>query len=64
MGREKGVLRFPAGLVVITRQGQDFHIETQSAPPPDSRIELITAAETDWNALQSALLKLRLNTSL
>ncbi|WP_256741228.1 hypothetical protein, partial [Cronobacter sakazakii] len=30
----------------------------------DSRIELITAAETDWNALQSALLKLRLNTSL
>ncbi|ELY7488550.1 GTP-binding protein [Cronobacter turicensis] len=62
--RVKGVLRIPEGLVRINRQGQDLHIETQSAPPPDSRIELITAAETDWNVLQSALLKLRLDTPL
>ncbi|EOI3501931.1 CobW family GTP-binding protein [Cronobacter dublinensis] len=62
--RVKGVLRIREGLVRINRQGQDFHIETQSAPPPDSRIELITASDTDWNALQSALLKLRLDESL
>ncbi|CCK10742.1 Putative metal chaperone, involved in Zn homeostasis, GTPase of COG0523 family [Cronobacter sakazakii 680] len=62
--RVKGVLRIPEGWCVLTARGRDFHIETQSAPPPDSRIELITASETDWNALQSALLKLRLDTSL
>ena len=31
--------------------------------PPDSRIELISSSEADWNALQSALLKLRLATT-
>jgi len=60
VGRVKGVLRIPEGLVRINRQGSDFHIETQSAPPPDSRVELINDESSDWNALQSALLKLRL----
>ena len=59
--RVKGVLRIPEGLVRINRQGNDLHIETQSVAPPDSRIELITQNEADWNALQSGLLKLRLS---
>ncbi|WP_250696434.1 hypothetical protein, partial [Escherichia coli] len=29
----------------------------------DSRIELISSSEADWNALQGALLKLRLATT-
>jgi len=58
--RLKAVMRIPEGLVRINRQGADLHIETQNVAPPDSRIELINDAETDWNALQSALLKLRL----
>ena len=41
-------------------QGEDLHIETQNVAPPDSRIELISSTEADWNTLQSALLKLRL----
>ena len=59
--RVKGVMRITEGLVRLNRQGEDFHIETQSIAPPDSRIELITASEADWNALQSSLLKLRLD---
>lgn len=59
--RVKGVMRIPEGLVRLNRQGQDFHIETQNVAPPDSRIELITSSEADWNALQSSLLKLRLD---
>lgn len=59
--RVKGVMRIPEGLVRINRQGQDLHIETQNVAPPDSRIEMITAVDADWNALQSALLKLRLS---
>ncbi len=58
--RVKGVMRTPDGLVRINRQGEDFFIETQNVAPPDSRIELISALNTDWNALQSSLLKLRL----
>ncbi|MEG1124971.1 MAG: GTP-binding protein, partial [Citrobacter sp.] len=58
--RVKGVMRIPEGLLRVNRQGEDFHIETQSVAPPDSRIELISAVNTDWNALQSSLLKLRL----
>lgn len=50
------------GLVRINRQGDDLHIETQSVAPPDSRVELISNTETDWNTLQTALLKLRLAT--
>lgn len=61
--RVKGVLRIPEGLVRINRQGDDLHIETQNIAPPDSRIELISSSEADWNALQSALLKLRLATT-
>lgn len=61
VARVKGVMRIPEGLVRINRQALDLHIETQSAPPPDSRIELISDSETDWNALQSTLLKLRLD---
>lgn len=60
--RVKGVLRILEGLVRINRQGDDLHIETQNVAPPDSRIELISSSEADWNALQSALLKLRLAT--
>ena len=58
--RVKGVLRIAEGLVRINRQGADLRIETQAVEPPDSRIELINDGETDWNALQSTLLKLRL----
>lgn len=58
--RVKGVMRIAEGLVRVNRQGEDFHIETQSVAPPDSRIEIITDTEADWNALQSSLLKLRL----
>ena len=53
-------MRIPEGLVRINRQGEDLHIETQNVAPPDSRIELISSTEADWNTLQSALLKLRL----
>ena len=60
VARLKAVMRIPEGLVRINRQGADLHIETQNVAPPDSRIELINDAETDWNTLQSALLKLRL----
>lgn len=62
-GTRQGVLRIPEGLVRINRQGDDLHIETQNVAPPDSRIELISSSEADWNALQSALLKLRLATT-
>lgn len=58
--RLKAVMRIPEGLVRINRQGADLHIETQNVAPPDSRVELINDAETDWNTLQTALLKLRL----
>ena len=61
VGRVKGVMRIAEGLVRINRQGLDLHIETQNAPPPDSRIELICESDVDWNALQSLLLKLRLS---
>lgn len=62
VGRVKGVMRIQEGLVRINRQGDDLHIETQSVAPPDSRVELISNTETDWNTLQTALLKLRLAT--
>ena len=58
--RLKAVMRIPEGLVRINRQGADLHIETQNVAQSDSRIELIHDAQCDWNALQSALLKLRL----
>ncbi|WP_288876791.1 GTP-binding protein [uncultured Kosakonia sp.] len=61
VSRVKGVMRIPEGLLRVNRQGQDLHIETQNVAPPDSRIELITDSEADWNTLQSALLKLRLS---
>ncbi|MGO3412324.1 MAG: CobW family GTP-binding protein [Kluyvera intermedia] len=60
VARLKAVMRIQEGLVRINRQGADLHIETQNVAPPDSRVELINDAETDWNLLQSALLKLRL----
>jgi G3E family GTPase len=60
VARVKGVMRIAEGLVRINRQGLDLHIETQNVAPPDSRIELITESEADWNALQASLLKLRL----
>ncbi len=63
VNRVKGVLRIPEGLVSINRQGLDFHIETRQSIPPDSRIELIHEENTEWNTLQTALLKLRLDTA-
>ncbi len=55
MERVKGVLRIP-GLVRINRQGDDLHIEeTQNVAPPDSRIELISSSEADWNAAERAV---------
>lgn len=59
--RVKCVARIPEGVLQVNRQGQDLHIETLSAPPPDSRIELINPAPADWNTLQTSLLKIRLN---
>ena len=61
VGRVKGVMRIAEGAVRINRQGEDLHIETLSVVPPDSRIELISANEADWNALQTSLLRLRLS---
>ncbi|MGX6597969.1 CobW family GTP-binding protein [Klebsiella quasivariicola] len=61
VARVKGVMRIAEGSVRINRQGEDLHIETLSVAPPDSRIELISANEADWNALQSSLLRLRLS---
>ena len=61
VGRVKGVMRIAEGEVRINRQGEDLHIETLSVAPPDSRIELISANEADWNALQTSLLRLRLS---
>lgn len=61
VSRVKGVMRITEGMVSINRQGADFHIETRSAEPPDSRIELIDDSQADWNSLQTSLLKLRLH---
>lgn len=61
VSRVKGVLRIAEGMVSINRQGADFHIETRSSAPPDSRIELINEGQADWNLLQASLLKLRLH---
>ncbi|WP_034915994.1 GTP-binding protein [Erwinia sp. 9145] len=58
--RVKGVLRIREGLVSVNRQGDDFHIETRPAPPPDSRVEMINESLANWNELQASLLKLRL----
>ena len=55
------MLRTADGLVSINRQGEDLFIETRPVTPPDSRIELIHHQAADWNALQTALLKIRLN---
>ncbi|AFN29728.1 Putative metal chaperone [Klebsiella michiganensis E718] len=61
VGRVKGVMRIAEGVVRINRQQRDLHIETQNVSPPDSRIELIADTETDWNALQASLLRIRLS---
>ncbi|ACR69756.1 GTP-binding protein [Edwardsiella ictaluri] len=58
--RIKGAVRIVEGTLCINRQGTDLQIETRQTPPPDSRIEVIHDAEADWNALQSALLALRI----
>ncbi|QKJ87860.1 GTP-binding protein [Paramixta manurensis] len=60
VSRVKGVMRIPEGLISINRQGADLQIETRQSTPPDSRIELIDEQAAEWNTLQSALLKLRL----
>jgi hypothetical protein len=58
--RAKAVVRIAEGSLLINRQGQDLSIETRPVAPLDSRIELIHSADADWNALQSALFKIRL----
>lgn len=59
--RAKAVVRIAEGSLLINRQGQDLSIETRPTAPLDSRIELIHGGEADWNALQSALFKIRLS---
>ncbi|AJJ63076.1 CobW family GTP-binding protein [Yersinia aldovae] len=59
--RVKGVMRITEGTLVINRQGADLKIETRQTPPLDSRIELISATEIDWNTLQHKLLNIRLS---
>jgi|SRR5476649_510413 len=58
--RVKAVMRIPEGTLTVNRHGQDLQIETRPAPPPDSRIEVITSQPADWNTLQYTLLKSRL----
>ncbi|WP_145571884.1 CobW family GTP-binding protein [Yersinia bercovieri] len=59
--RVKGVMRIAEGTLVINRQCADLQIETRPIPPLDSRIELISATEADWNKLQHELLNIRLD---
>ncbi|HEB0978478.1 TPA: GTP-binding protein, partial [Yersinia enterocolitica] len=58
--RIKGVMRIPEGTLVVNRQGHDLKIETRQVPPLDSRIELISTTDPDWNSLQHELLGTRL----
>lgn len=58
--RVKGIIRIKEGTILINRQGNDLHIETKPVAPSDSRIELITQNEAQWNTIQSSLLKVRL----
>ncbi|CNE15730.1 GTP-binding protein [Yersinia nurmii] len=59
--RVKGVMRIPEGALVVNRQGNDLQIETRPTPPPDSRIEVISSGDSDWNTLQGNLLNIRLH---
>ncbi len=59
--RVKAVMRIPEGTLTVNRQGQDLEIATRPAPPPDSRIEVITAQQAEWNTLQYTLLNTRLH---
>ncbi|MGH1593385.1 CobW family GTP-binding protein [Yersinia proxima] len=59
--RVKGVMRIPEGTLVVNRQGHDLKIETRQVPPLDSRIELISTTDADWNVLQHELLRTRLH---
>ena len=58
--RLKAVVHIKEGTLRVNRQGDDLHIETLPSAPVDSRIELISRNNSDWNALQSQLLKIRL----
>ncbi|MEI7410943.1 GTP-binding protein [Pectobacterium aroidearum] len=60
VNRVKGVMRIKEGTLVVNRQGYDLHIETRSAAPMDSRIEIINETPAEWNTLQASLLKARL----
>ncbi|ACX87699.1 cobalamin synthesis protein P47K [Pectobacterium parmentieri WPP163] len=60
VSRVKGVMRIKEGTLVVNRQGHDLHIETRSAAPIDSRIEIINETPAEWNTLQTSLLKARL----
>lgn len=58
--RVKAVIRIKEGTLRVNRQGDDLHIETLPSAPVDSRLELISCSNSDWNALQAQLLKIRL----
>ncbi|MCA6951301.1 CobW family GTP-binding protein [Pectobacterium polaris] len=60
VNRVKGVMRIKEGTLVVNRQGHDLYIETRSAAPIDSRIEVINETPAEWNTLQASLLKARL----
>lgn len=60
VNRIKGIACIPEGVLRVNRQDPDLHIETQSFPPPDNRIEIIHHQESGWSTLQSFLFKLRL----
>ena len=57
-------MRIAEGTLVVNRQGVDLQIETRQIAPLDSRIELISATEADWNMLQHELLNIRLHKGL
>lgn len=61
--RVKGVMRIKEGTLVVNRQGYDLRIETKAIAPLDSRIEIIHNTASEWNTLQTALLKARLTTA-
>ncbi|WP_075181268.1 GTP-binding protein [Pantoea sp. 1.19] len=60
VGRAKGVLRTPEGMLMVNRQGDDLNVELRQAAAEESRIALIHHGEAPWNRLQAELLKLRL----
>jgi G3E family GTPase len=57
--RVKAVIRIQEGTLRVNRQGEDLSIDTLPIPPLDSRIELISSLNNEWNSIQSTLMKTR-----